>query len=139
MQSQTCSQSGFTLPDISQYQRWAFTPPLHLYCVKWLLWNFACAKFLRRSSKVFVFQMLIAFKKLRTVIFISVALSSSSRTLGFPERITVQAARTFLTIQTRLSHPIPTAQSPADFFTILTQKPLKINIFLWLFNLLFLW
>ena len=32
MQIQTCSQPGFTLPDISRYRRWAFTPPLHLYC-----------------------------------------------------------------------------------------------------------
>ena len=32
MQNQTCSQPGFTLPDISRYRRWAFTPPLHLYC-----------------------------------------------------------------------------------------------------------
>ena len=33
MQIQTCSQPGFTLPDISRYRRWAFTPPLHLYCI----------------------------------------------------------------------------------------------------------
>ena len=62
MQIQTCIRLGFTMPEISRFQRWALTPPLHNRCTapippvqsKIASLPTLSLRSQRRSSKVFV-------------------------------------------------------------------------------------
>ena len=51
MQIQTCIRLGFTMPEISRFQRWALTPPLHNRLVlRLLLWVFRQCSLAMASS-----------------------------------------------------------------------------------------